>query len=63
LFAAGLITGEALLGILLAGPRLLAEGANPLALLESPPAWPGLIALTIAIGLLYHIATRRPDEG
>jgi putative OPT family oligopeptide transporter len=63
LFAAGLITGEALLGIGLAIPLVLNEGVNPFALLAEPLAWPGPIVLAAVVFLLYRIATRaRPSS-
>ncbi len=65
LFAAGLITGEALMGILLAIPVALgtvwpAVGRDPLALFERPPhgPWPGVVAVVLTAGCLYHAATR-----
>src|SRR2546425_2962070 len=52
LFAAGLVTGEALMGILLAVPIALTGlwptlGGGPLQLFETPPlgGWPGLLVL------------------
>ena len=60
LLAAGLITGEAILGILLAIPRALNEGRNPLALLpeELVPTWPGLVILAGVVALLYRSASK-----
>ena len=63
LFAAGLITGEALMGILLALPIALvalwpAFSADPFTIFTSPPleGWPGL-AIVIVVGFaLYRIA-------
>ena len=60
LFAAGLITGEALLGIILAIPLILSEGANPMAVLDQPLSWPGLVALGLVALLLYRVAIGRP---
>ncbi|MFW6108710.1 MAG: OPT family oligopeptide transporter [bacterium] len=60
LFAAGLITGEALLGILLAIPIVLGRGENPLALglAGGPLTWPGVLVLLVVLaGLL--VAARR----
>jgi uncharacterized oligopeptide transporter (OPT) family protein len=64
LLAAGLITGEAMLGILLAIPLALWEGENRIASwfggltgLESPWPWPGLVLLVGVIAVLYHAAT------
>ncbi|WP_053382051.1 OPT family oligopeptide transporter [Nitrospira moscoviensis] len=64
LFAAGLITGEALMGILLATPIALtvlwpAVSPDPFTIFDHPPlgGWPGLIVVA-AVGLtLYRIAT------
>lgn len=60
LFAAGLVTGEALMGVLLALPIVLASvwpsmGADPLKLFDRPPlgAWPGVMALAGVASLLY----------
>jgi len=60
LFAAGLITGEALLGIILAIPIVLNKGKNPLELpLEGGPLlWPGLVLLAAVMLALYRIAAR-----
>ena len=74
LFAAGLITGEALLGILLALPIVVNGGVNPLALngpdsplpdsISSllPSAWPGLILMLGVIWMLYKAATRQDRD-
>jgi len=63
LLAAGLITGEAVLGILLAIPIVANEGVNPLAVgLERVPTWPGVVLLAGVAYLLYHTATRRRPE-
>jgi putative OPT family oligopeptide transporter len=57
LFASGLITGEALLGIMLAIPIVISGKKTPLALLKEPVgAWPGIILL-VGVGYwLYRIA-------
>jgi putative OPT family oligopeptide transporter len=67
LFSAGLITGEALMGILLALPIALAAlwpgmGSDPFTLFERPPlgGWPGLLVVTIVGAALYRIATGVP---
>jgi putative OPT family oligopeptide transporter len=66
LFAAGLITGEALMGILIAIPIVVWERADILALpdaLHLPGAWGefGGLVLLAAIALwLYRIGTRKP---
>jgi putative OPT family oligopeptide transporter len=56
LFAAGLITGEALVGIALAVPIVLAGRADVLAFwgrFSSP--WPGALILLAVIGLMYRV--------
>jgi putative OPT family oligopeptide transporter len=64
LFAAGLITGEALLGILLAIPIVLFQGRNPIDLSggQAPSGWPGVILLIAVIVVLYRIAVRGNDR-
>lgn len=68
LFASGLITGEALLGILLAVPITLASvwpalKGDFMALFPSPPAggWPGLVLMAGVIYLLYRVVAK-PTE-
>jgi putative OPT family oligopeptide transporter len=63
LFAAGLITGEALMGIMLAIPIALAAlwpglSPDPFTLFDSPPlgGWPGLLIVTMVGVALYRIA-------
>lgn len=73
LFASGLITGEALMGILLAVPITLASfypslGGDFLALFREPPlgAWPGVAAQACVIAALYAVvalAIRRASRG
>lgn len=67
LCAAGLVTGEALMGILLAVPVALsglwpALGTDPFALFAEPPwgPWPGVAAIGVVVWLLYR-AGRSPD--
>jgi putative OPT family oligopeptide transporter len=69
LFAAGLITGEALMGIMLAIPIALAAlwpslSPDPFTLFDSPPlgGWPGLVIVAIAGLALYWIASNRVRE-
>ena len=58
LFAAGLITGEALIGILLAIPIVLAGRADVLAFWgEFASPWPGVALLLIVMLLLYRAAS------
>jgi uncharacterized oligopeptide transporter (OPT) family protein len=63
LFAAGLITGEALMGIMLAIPIALAAlwpslSPDPFTLFDSPPlgGWPGLVIVAIVGLAMYRIA-------
>jgi putative OPT family oligopeptide transporter len=63
LFAAGLITGEALMGILLAMPIALAAlwpglSADPFTLFDQPPlgGWPGLVVVVVVGAALYRLA-------
>lgn len=65
LFAAGLVTGEALMGIVLALPLALvsfwpALGADPLRLFDAPPLgpWPGVVVIGGVTALLYRAARR-----
>ena len=64
LFAAGLITGEALMGIMLAIPIALAAlwpslSPDPFTLFASPPfdGWPGLFIVAMVEWALYRIAS------
>lgn len=70
LFAAGLITGEALMGILLAVPIALTAlwsglGADPFALFDAPPfgGWPGLMIVILAGAALYRVAVGSGKTG
>jgi putative OPT family oligopeptide transporter len=65
LFAAGLVTGEALMGIALAFPVALNSfwpilSADPFKLFDQPPlgAWPGVAAFSALAVLLYRSAAR-----
>jgi putative OPT family oligopeptide transporter len=63
LFAAGLITGEALIGVLIAVPIVITHHDDVFAL---PPAlqfggWLGLLVLAALAGLLYRTATATAD--
>lgn len=62
LFSAGLITGEALMGIFIAIPIVVAGRADVLALPENMQfgGWLGLILLSFIAWLLYRYATK-PD--
>ncbi|HSB43581.1 MAG TPA: oligopeptide transporter, OPT family [Nitrospira sp.] len=66
LFSAGLITGEALMGIMLAIPIALAAlwpnlSPDPFMLFESPPfgGWPGLIIVAM-VGCILYLIGRGP---
>lgn len=64
LFAAGLITGEALMGILLALPIALTSlwpglSTDPFTLFDQPPlgGWPGFVVVVVVGAALYRSAT------
>jgi putative OPT family oligopeptide transporter len=63
LFAAGLITGEALIGILMAIPIVLASDPEVFALPWRLPTVAGLLAVVGAGVLLYRVATARRANG
>ena len=63
LFAAGLVTGEAMMGIMLAVPIAMAAwwpgvSADPFALFIAPPfgGWPGLAMMILVGGFLYRVS-------
>ena len=60
LFSAGLITGEALMGIFIAIPIVLTGRADVLALPENMQfgGWLGLLLLSFIAWLLYRYATK-----
>ncbi len=60
LFAAGLITGEALMGIAIAIPIVVSERADVLAVAESLHfnQWVGLVVLAVVAWMLYRSSTR-----
>jgi len=64
LFAAGLITGEALMGIFIAIPIVTVGSAEVLALPESLQfgGWLGLVMLSAVAVLLYRLAVRQKVE-
>jgi putative OPT family oligopeptide transporter len=61
LYSAGLITGEALMGIFIAIPIVMSGKADVLALPESLHfgAWLGLLLVTLVAWLLYRSATQK----
>ena len=65
LFSAGLITGEALMGIFIAIPIVVAGSAEVLALPQALHfgGWLGLLMLTAVALLLYRLATRQAVTG
>lgn len=60
LFGAGLITGEALVGIAMAVPIVLTGDKSVLAIWGAQDvAWPGVVLLTLVVLLTYRIASAR----
>ncbi|MBX3702179.1 MAG: oligopeptide transporter, OPT family [Steroidobacteraceae bacterium] len=61
LFSAGLIAGEAIIGVLIAIPIVASGDANVLALRESlqPGKWAGIVALAFMGWWLHRVATQR----
>ncbi|MFQ6616437.1 MAG: OPT/YSL family transporter, partial [Fidelibacterota bacterium] len=59
LFASGLITGEAIVGILMAIPIVVAGDRNVLAVVEEPlGTLPGIVLLLTVVVLLYKVASK-----
>ena len=58
LFAAGLITGEALIGIFMAVPIVLASDPDVIALGVSWPAAVGIVVVALIAAALYRVAAR-----
>jgi putative OPT family oligopeptide transporter len=59
LLASGLITGEALLGILLAIPIVISGKPDVMALMEKPiGAWPGIVLMIAIIAWLYRVSRK-----
>ncbi len=65
LLASGLITGEALVGILMAIPIVIAKNGDVLAVIAEPVgAWPGLVLLLgVAIWMLVNGLREEPAAG
>ncbi len=61
LFSAGLIAGEAIIGVLIAIPIVLTEDANVLAVAESlqPGKWAGIAALAVVGWWMHRVATQQ----
>lgn len=63
LFASGLITGEALMGIILAIPIVISRRPDVLVMLEKPVGtWPGIILLVVIAYWLCHTAFKRANS-
>jgi putative OPT family oligopeptide transporter len=64
LFAAGLITGEALMGIFIAIPIVVSERADVLALPSTLQfgGWLGLVLLAVIMWLQFRVSTRATPE-
>jgi putative OPT family oligopeptide transporter len=63
LFAAGLITGEALVGIVLAVPIVVVGRGDALAFWgEFSSPWPGVLLLVAVMGLLYRASAHSTDS-
>jgi len=59
LFASGLITGEALIGILLAIPVAIYGSGDVMALADKPfDSYPGIVVLGLICFLLYNTAAK-----
>ncbi len=62
LFASGLITGEALIGILMAIPIVISGNADVLAIVPDPiGTWPGIVLLLLVILWLGKVASPGSD--
>ena len=63
LFASGLITGEALIGILMAIPIVVSGKADILAIVKEPlGTWPGILLLLVVILWLGRVASPREKD-
>ncbi|MCF7804910.1 MAG: oligopeptide transporter, OPT family [Candidatus Marinimicrobia bacterium] len=63
LFASGLITGEALIGILMAIPIVISSKADVLAIVPEPlGTWPGILLLAVVILWLAKVALPRQKD-
>jgi uncharacterized oligopeptide transporter (OPT) family protein len=62
LAAAGLITGEALLGILLAIPISIKQDENAIAIADGTLRIPGVLLCALVLGFIYWAATRRDEK-
>jgi putative OPT family oligopeptide transporter len=58
LVAAGLITGEALIGIFMAVPIVISGDPNVIALSVSVPTWVGLVVIAAIAAWIHRVATR-----
>jgi putative OPT family oligopeptide transporter len=63
LFASGLITGEAIVGILMAIPIVISGNADVLAIVSAPlGGWPGLLLLIAVAFLLFLVASSQYEK-
>ncbi len=62
LFASGLITGEALVGILMAIPIVVFQDRNVFSLVSDPVALPGILALGGVVFWLYKVASAKDSS-
>ena len=56
LFASGLITGEALVGILMAIPIVIYQDGDVFSMISDPIALPGMIAVGLVVYFMYKVA-------
>lgn len=63
LFASGLIAGESLMGILIAGLIVAGQGASPVAVFEAPFWFLGGLSLLFFLAFLLYYSTRRKERG
>lgn len=62
LFASGLITGEALVGILMAIPIVIYSDGDVFSLVSNPIALPGLAAVGLAVYFLYRVSRGKNES-
>ncbi len=62
LFASGLITGEALVGILMAIPIVIYSDGDIFSLVSNPIALPGIVAVGIVVYFLYKVSRGKNES-
>jgi len=62
LFASGLITGEALVGILMAIPIVVYQDADVFSLVSNPVALPGIVAVGLVVYYLYKVSRGKNES-